>query len=197
YGTRPALALKSHRAHVKVIIQIKSKKHRRSHNCPNHHRPVCCHPSAFDESAAYKKQDCASAVQSGIDDGKDGVLFRNRAHAAGFVVLRFAMKKAKPNMKRENKNKVAREEGSDATPVLPGNNSTRSASTPYVSGLASTRARIHCDAPVRGNNDPDSSHSGIRNRLMMAWNAWLESIGQAMAKPSAVSANETRNTVNT
>ena len=32
---------------------------------------------------------------------------------------------------------------------------------------------------------------------MMAWKAEVESMGQAMAKPSAVSANETRNTVRT
>ena len=45
---------------------------------------------------------------------------------------------------------------------------------------------------VSGNSAPESSHSGIRNRLMMPWKACVESMGQAMAKPSAVNANETR-----
>ena len=31
--------------------------------------------------------------------------------------------------------------------------------------------RIQKEAPDSGNSDPDSSHSGIRNRLMTAWNA--------------------------
>ena len=48
-----------------------------------------------------------------------------------------------------------------------------------------------------GKSAPESSHRGIRNKLMMAWKAWLESIGQAMVKPRAVSENETRKMVST
>ena len=53
-------------------------------------------------------------------------------------------------------------------------------------------ARIQIDAPDSGNIEPDSSHSGIRNRLMTAWKPPVESIGHAMMKPSAVSENATR-----
>jgi len=37
-----------------------------------------------------------------------------------------------------------------------------------------------------------SAKSGMRNKLTMPWKAWEESMGQAMAKPKAVSAKETR-----
>src|ERR1035438_7422020 len=37
----------------------------------------------------------------------------------------------------------------------------------------------------------------MRNKLMMAWKAWVESMGQAMANPNAVREKETRKTVNT
>ncbi len=54
--------------------------------------------------------------------------------------------------------------------------------------------RIHPDAPASGNSAPDNSHNGIRNKLTIPWKACEESMGQAMAKPSAVSENETRKT---
>src|ERR1017187_8829408 len=54
--------------------------------------------------------------------------------------------------------------------------------------------RIHPEAPASGNSAPDSSQSGIRNRFTIPWKACEESMGQAMAKPSAVRENETRNT---
>src|SRR5450755_4172335 len=53
------------------------------------------------------------------------------------------------------------------------------------------------EAPDTGKSAPDNNHSGMRNKLMMAWKAWLESMGQAMANPSAVSEKETRKIVST
>ncbi len=47
--------------------------------------------------------------------------------------------------------------------------------------------RSHPEAPLAGKSAPESIHSGSRMMLTMAWKAWVESIGQAMAKPSAVS----------
>src|ERR1017187_10097209 len=48
-----------------------------------------------------------------------------------------------------------------------------------------------------GKSAPDNNHRGMRNKLMMAWKAWVESMGQAMANPNAVREKETRKTVNT
>src|SRR5258708_10466912 len=44
--------------------------------------------------------------------------------------------------------------------------------------------RIHPEAPDSGNSAPDNSHSGIRNRLTIPWNACDESMGHAIAKRS-------------
>ncbi len=65
------------------------------------------------------------------------------------------------------------------------------------SGLARTSTRIHPEAPASGNMAPESSHSGIRNRLITAWKPCVDSIGQAITNPSAVRENAIRNTVST
>ena len=49
-----------------------------------------------------------------------------------------------------------------------GYNEERSASTPYVSGLARMIIAIQWDAPLTGKIEPESIQSGIRKRLMMA-----------------------------
>ena len=56
-------------------------------------------------------------------------------------------------------------------------------------------ARSQPDARLIGNIAPDRSQSGIKNKLMMPWKACVESMGQAMAKPRAVSAKEIKKTI--
>src|SRR5207253_1109216 len=51
---------------------------------------------------------------------------------------------------------------------LDGYNRFRSASTPYVRGFMYIRSRIQLEAPASGNNAPESSQRGIRNRLIIA-----------------------------
>src|SRR4051794_4571172 len=72
-----------------------------------------------------------------------------------------------------------------------GYSDTRSASTPYVSGLARMIHAIQREAPFTGNSEPESIHSGIRKRLMIAWKACVESRRQATTNPKAVREKET------
>src|SRR5258706_4402067 len=113
------------------------------------------------------------------------------------MFFRFASEKAIPKMNIVNNRSVRIDSGSENALGASGYISVRKASTPYVNGLIYISARIHPEAPERGNSAPESSHRGIRKRLMIAWNDCVESIGHAMAKPSAVNANEPRRTVST
>src|SRR4051812_15439525 len=102
-------------------------------------------------------------------------------HAAGFVVRRLAKPKAMANITSEKPVNTNRQVLTSKT-ALAGNSSARSASVPYVNGLMRTSIWIHHDAPLRGNRAPESSHKGIRKRLMTAWKPCVESIGHAMQK---------------
>ena len=57
--------------------------------------------------------------------------------------------------------------------------------------------RSHPDAPSAGKSDPESIHMGRSMRFTMAWKACGESIGHAIAKPSAVSSKLISNVIRT
>ena len=42
-------------------------------------------------------------------------------------------------------------------------------------------------AVAKGKREPERNHMGMRTRFIMPWNAAVESRGQAMQRPSAVS----------
>src|SRR5262245_29794227 len=67
----------------------------------------------------------------------------------------------------------------------------RRASTPYVSGLAIMTVFTHGAALSGGKTAPERSHSGMRNRFMIAWKPWTESKRQARRTPRAVRPNPT------
>src|SRR5205823_1446357 len=116
---------------------------------------------------------------------------------AGFVLRRFAMTNAIVNITAENAASTLSAKPTEMSPAAEGKSSARRASTPYVSGLARMRKRIQREAPLSGNSAPETSQSGIMNKFTTAWNACDESMGHAIAKPSAVSENETSATVRT
>src|SRR6266404_7344565 len=57
--------------------------------------------------------------------------------------------------------------------------------------------RINAGAPEGGNTAPDKIHNGIKNRFMIAWNPWVESIRQASKNPRPVNAKDNRNITTT
>src|ERR1700685_103606 len=57
--------------------------------------------------------------------------------------------------------------------------------------------RINAGAPEGGKTAPDKSHNGIKNRFIIAWNPWGESIRKASRNPKPVNANDSKNITTT
>src|SRR6202050_1461162 len=57
--------------------------------------------------------------------------------------------------------------------------------------------RIKAGAPEGGNTAADKSHNGIKNRFMIAGDAWVESIRHASRNPRPVNANDSKNITTT
>src|ERR1700720_3704500 len=89
--------------------------------------------AACDQAASGEEQDRAGSIQGCVKSREEGILLGD--HAAGLVLLRFAISRANPNMISENKASVAIADASGKMVSAPGYISSRSAATPYVKGF--------------------------------------------------------------
>src|SRR5579859_667260 len=143
------------------------------------------------QGAASEEQYGAGAVETGIHDREDVVIHCHQA--AGTVLLRLAM--INPAIKTTAENAASTPiEGQSGSRVCgaEGNIASSRAFMPYARGFAHIRPFIQAEAPFMGKSAPESSHKGIRKRLMTAWKPWDDSILQAIQKLRAVRANAIR-----
>src|SRR5258707_5793883 len=145
-----------------------------------------------DQHAAGRDKHRTRAIQTGVHDREDVVV--NLHQTASSVLLRFtitnpATKTATPNPANTP---MDGQRDSKVCGAVAGNMASKSASIPYVNGFTRMIHLIQPEAPATGNSAPESSHNGIKNRLMTAWNPCADSIFQAIANPNAVRANAVR-----
>ena len=90
-----------------VVVEVRAKEKGGCCHGGEHDSTVSRHAAAFDEAVTDEQQNGAGAIERGVYDGKDRVLWGHLHHAAGLVVRRLTIKKARANMKAENRTRVA------------------------------------------------------------------------------------------
>lgn len=70
---RPSGALKSHRADMRVVIEIRDQKHCRCNHRCNHRRVMGSDSTLADEPSAHEQEDGAGSIQGGVHGREDSV----------------------------------------------------------------------------------------------------------------------------